>query len=296
MREVPRKPRGVECECVKSATPLRPTVLGVVLVILSAWSSACGGAGGLGAAGQFTPRTPGTLTVATAQIPDPGFWSGTVQHPTGGFEYGLAQALAARFGLAKIKVIEVPFRQLVAGHLGGADLALSDITVTAERSKHVDFSTQYLNAPPAILVRPGTEVPDVHSAQGLRWAVETGTTLLSALEESIEPSTAPQILDHQREVLLALRIGRADAVMLDLPVALAYARESPHAYAVAAQLPSEDVLAAALPKGSENLEAVNSAMRALSADGTIERLGREWLDTDLQGGHAEGVPVLRTDE
>ena len=62
--------------------------------------------------------------------------------------------------------------------------------------------------------------------------------------------------------------------MLDLPVAFAYAREAPRSYAVAAQLPSEDMLAAALPKGSENLEAVDSAMRAFSADGTIERLGR----------------------
>jgi polar amino acid transport system substrate-binding protein len=258
--------------------------------------SACGGAGGLGAAGRFTPRTPGTLTVATAQVPDPGFWEGTVAHPTGGFEYGLAQALAARFGLAHIHVIEVPFRQLTAGNLAGADLALSDITVTKQRAEHVDFSTSYLDAPPAILVRPGTEVPDVHAAQGLRWAVETGTTLQEALAEAIEPSTPAQVLDHQREVLLALRVGRADAVMLDLPVALAYARESPHTYAVAAQLPSEAVLAAALPKGSGNLEAVDSAIRALSADGTIERLGREWLHTDLQNGRDETVPALRTDE
>ena len=190
----------------------------------------------------------------------------------------------------------MPFKRLTAGYLGGADLALSDITVTAERAEHVDFSTSYLSAPPAILVRPGTEVPDVHAAQGLRWAVQAGTTLQGALAESIEPSIAPQILDHQREVLLALRVGRASAVMLDLPVALAYARESPHTYAVAAQLPSEAVLAAALPKGSDNLEAVDSAMRALSADGTIERLGREWLHTDLQGDQAEEVPVLRTEE
>jgi ABC-type amino acid transport substrate-binding protein len=281
---------------VTSATRLRPTILGIVLILLGAWANACGGAAGLGAAGKFTPRTPGILTVATAQIPDPGFWSGTVQRPTGGFEYGLAQALATRFGLDGIKVIEVPFRQLTAGELGGADLALSDITVTAGRAQRVAFSTPYLNAPPAILVRPGTEVPDVHSAQGLRWAVEAGTTLQSALEDSIRPSAAPQILTHQREVLLALRVDRADAVMLDLPVALAYARESPHTYAVAAQLHSEDVLAAALPKGSENLEAVDSAIRALSADGTIERLGREWLHTDLQEGQAENVPVLRAEE
>lgn len=273
---------------------LRGTVYAAALLAtLSLWLAACGG---LESAGTFAPRTPGTLTVATAQIPDPGFWTGTAQHPIGGFEYELAHALAQRFGLAKVKVVLVPFEQLVAGDFGGADLALSDITITEERGEHVSFSTPYLPAPPAILVRPGTQVADVYAARSLRWAVERGTTLRSALEEAIEPSQAPLILHHEREVLAALRAGRVQAVLLDLPVALAYAREAPGEYAVAAQLPSEDKLAAALPKGSENVEAVDSALRALMADGTIERMGRRWLHTELSEGQAEHVPVLRTGE
>jgi len=286
----------VECAEVERVRPGRLRSLGMLLAVLGLCAVACDGCAGSGAAGAFTPRTPGTLTVATAQIPDPGLWSGTAEHPTGGFEYGLARALAARFGLAKIKVTIVPFAQLVAGDLAGADLALSDITLTAERARHVAFSTPYLAAPPSILVRPGTVVDDVNSARSLSWAVEAGTTLESALQETIRPYSPPLIRHHELEALAALRTGRVDAVMLDLPVALAYARQSPKTYAVAAQLPSEDVLAAALPKGSENVEAVDSAIRAFNADGTIERLGRKWLDTDLQEGHSEHVPALRTGE
>jgi polar amino acid transport system substrate-binding protein len=281
---------------VNATSIVRKAVLTAVLLPAAAWLAACGGIGGLGAAGKLTPRKPGTLTVATAEVPDPGLWTGTFAHPTGGFEYELARALAAHFGLAHVRVIEVPFAKLVSGDLGGADLALSDITVTSERSKHLAFSTSYLSAPPAIVVRPGVEVPDVHAAQRLRWAVQAGTTLLSALREEIEPARPPLVFAHQREVLAALRGGRAEAMMLDLPVALAYAREAPREYAVAAQIQSEDVLAAALPKGSSNLEAVDSALRALSSDGTIERLGRRWLDTSLQGSRAEAVPVLRTEQ
>lgn len=281
---------------VKSTTLLRSLGLGAIAVLLATGMLACAEGPHGGAAGTFTPRTPDTLTVATAQIPDPGFWEGTPEHPTGGFEYGLARALAERFGLDHVKVIVVPFAQLVAGHLDGADLALSDITITAARSRYVSFSEPYLDAPPSILVRPGTEVADVKSARALRFAVQTGTTLETALQEEISPYEAPLIFDHQREALHALRAHRVNAVMLDLPVALSYARESPHAYAVAAQLPSEDVLGIALPKGSANLEAVNSALRALESDGTIERLGHEWLHASVQEGQAEAVPVLRTGE
>jgi ABC-type amino acid transport substrate-binding protein len=274
---------------------LRPPALIAVATALAIATLGCASAGN-GAAGSFTPRTPNTLTVATAQIPDPDFWAGTFAQPTGGFEYGLARALAARFGLANVKVVEVPFHELIRGHLGGADLALSDITITDERAEHLDFSTPYLKAPPSVLVRPGTEVPDVNAARGMHWAVQHDTTLRTALQESIEPTTDTLVYMHQREVLLALRVGRANAAMLDLPVALAYAREAPHEYEVAAQLPSEAVLGAALPPGSDNVEAVDSALRGLKAEGEIDRLGRRWLHADIEEGGVEGIPVLRTDE
>ncbi|HEV7527620.1 MAG TPA: ABC transporter substrate-binding protein [Solirubrobacteraceae bacterium] len=273
----------------------RPLAIAAVAAVLAAAVAGCANASS-GAAGSFTPRTANTLTVATAQIPDPGFWEGTFAHPTGGFEYRLAQKLAARFGLNKLKVVEVPFHELVRGRLGGADLALSDITITDERAEHLDFSSSYLKAPPSILVRPGTEVSDVKAARALHWAVQHDTTLKTALERSIEPTTQTLVFEHQREVLLALHVGRASAVMLDLPVALAYARDSPRSYAVAGQLPSEAQLGVALPQGSHNVEAIDSAIRGLKAEGEIDRLGHEWLHADLQEGRAEDVPVLRAEE
>jgi polar amino acid transport system substrate-binding protein len=269
--------------------------LAAALAALALAVLGCANAGN-GAGGSFTPRTKGTLTIATAQIPDPVFWTGTFAHPTGGFEYALAQALASHFGLSRIKVVQVPFHALVRGDLGGADLALSDITITEPREQYLDFSTPYLKAPPAIVVRPGTQVADVNAARGLRWAVQNDTTLKEALEKQIEPTTKPLVFEHQSEKLAALADGRVNAVLLDLPVALAYARESPRKYAVVAQLPSEAVLGAALPSGSDNTEAVDSALRGLNAEGEIERLGRRWLHADIEEGGAEGVPVLRTEE
>lgn len=272
-----------------------PPPLALALLAATLALTACATKSG-GAAGEFTPHAKDTLTVATAQIPDPGLWYGTFAHPTGGFEYALAQAFAKRFGLSKIKVVHVPFHDLVRGNLGGADLALSDITITDERAEHLDFSTSYLKAPPSIVVRPGTEVLDVNAARDLHFAVQHDTTLEVALEEEIEPDTRPLVFEHQAEVLAALRSRRANAVMLDLPVGLAYAREAPRDYAVAAQLPSEAELGVALPSGSDNVEAVDSAIRALKSEGEIDRLGRRWLHANIEEGAAADVPVLRAEE
>jgi polar amino acid transport system substrate-binding protein len=278
-----------------AASSTWPLALVAILAALTLSTAGCANAG-KGAAGSFSSRTPNTLTVATAQIPDPGFWTGTFAHPTGGFEYSIAQELAKRFGLAKIKVIDVPFHELVRGHLGGADLALSDITITEPREQHLDFSTPYLKAPPAIVVRPGTKVTDVNAARELRWAVQNDTTLKEALEKDIEPKTKTLVFEHQSEKLAALTSGRVDAVLLDLPVALAYARESPRKYAVVAQLPSEADLGAALPSGSENTEAVDSEIRRLTSEGEIDRLAHRWLHADYEEGGVNDIPTLRVDE
>ena len=256
--------------------------------------AACGGGGTSGASGSFTPATPHTLVVATDELPTPGFWEGTIAHPTGGFELGLARALAARFGLASVHVVDVPFRRIVAGDLGGADLALAQVTPTGARARHLAFSSSYLASPPGVLVRAGTEVPDLATAQGLHWAVERATTLADDLPSQIDPHTHTLVTDTQAAAIGALRDHAVDAVLLDLPTALATAHQSAGRLAVAAQLPSDAVLAAALPHGSGNVEAVDSELRALTADGTIHALAQRWLATDVQETGAASVPLLRT--
>ena len=59
------------------------------------------------------------------------------------------------------------FSEIVAGDLGDADLALALITPTDERDEVLDFSAPYIQAAPALVVREGTEVPDVETAQEL---------------------------------------------------------------------------------------------------------------------------------
>jgi polar amino acid transport system substrate-binding protein len=278
------------------ASGMRRAIAGALLATLASLLAACGGGGpdASGAAGDFTPGTPGVLTVATADVPTPGFWEGTAAHPTGGFEWALAHELARRFGLAAVKVVELRFEQITGGDLGGADLALAQVTPTDRRAEHLDFSTPYLPAPPGVLVRAGTDVPDLQTAQDLTWAVQHGTTLEDALDEQIRPDAAPLVLERQSEVLDALRGRQVDAILLDLPTALAYADGSGGALEAVAQLPSESKLAAALPKGSDNLEAVDSELHALSADGTLRDLAERWLGTSIDGVSADQVPLLRT--
>jgi polar amino acid transport system substrate-binding protein len=118
-----------------------------------------------------------------------------------------------------------------------------------------------------------------------------GSTLTSVVEERVSPDRSPLRFETRVEVLEAVRSGRADATMLDLPVALAIARDEPSTFEVAGQLSGDESLAAALPDGSPNLEAVNAALRQIRADGTLDELAERWF-----GGSGDDVPLIRVSE
>jgi polar amino acid transport system substrate-binding protein len=269
----------------------RHFALSLVAILVLA-SSACGK---VSATGNFTPAHKDTLTVVTGEIPLEGFWVGTAQHPTGGFEYEVAVNLAKKLGLAHVKIVVVPFTDIVKGNLGGADLALSDITATKAREEVLDFSTPYLAATPAVLVRTGQSVPDLKTAQGLTWAVGRSTTLLDYLLNTVQPNTPPLLSSSQSATTNAVLHGQVDAGLLDLPVAAAIARDSGGKLSVAGQFELNDDISAALPNGSNNTGAVDSAIRALIADGTIKSLAQQWLGLDISGTSAQDVPLIRTE-
>jgi polar amino acid transport system substrate-binding protein len=257
--------------------------LGVVVLL----ASGCGGEGAAGS--SFDPVEPDVLTVATAFLPAPGFWMG--HPPTEGFEAHLASALAKKLGLDRVHVVQVPFGEIIRGKLGGADLALSQLTPTAEREHSVDFSAPYLSAPPGVLARTEVDAADVHDLRDLQWVTSSLSTLTPVVRDRIRPTQAPIEVEDRTAALEALRSGTANALMLDLPVALGLARQDASLFHVLGQLDGEADLAAALPNGSSNREIVDSAIRALQGDGTVDKLFSRWFGTS-----ADDVPLILTEE
>jgi polar amino acid transport system substrate-binding protein len=240
-----------------------------------------------GAAGaKFVPKHPGVLTVATAFLPEPGFWSGPGAND--GFEAGLALALAHKLGLRRVEVVQLPFASVVSGRLGSADIGISQVTPTGERERTADFSTPYLNAPPGVLARRGVQAADLKSLRNLRWVIARVSTLTPIVQSTVRPSMTPVVVEDRSVGIQALRSRRADALLLDLPVALGLARAQPGRFQVLGQLSGSESLAAVLPKGSPNLDIVDSSIRALTANGTISRLASKWL------GSQANVPLIRT--
>ncbi len=231
--------------------------------------------------------------MVTSDVPQAGFWEGTPAHLTGGLEYELARDLAQRFGLKTVRVELEHFHRVVVGRLGGADMALDLVTPTAQRARVLDFSAPYLNAAPTVLVRTGTRVPDLETARGLRWGAIEGSTLVGFIDTLVAPNAPVKTYDNDAVLLSALEARQVDAVLLDMPAAVVLATRSHGRLQAVAQLPQSEDIAAALPKGSDNVQAVDSALRAFSADGTIDDLLRTWIGPTAADAEHD-IPLLRT--
>lgn len=263
------------------------------MVLAAVLLTACGAEMTSPAAGTFTPRTRGVLRVVTSEVPRPGFWKGTPGRVEGGFEYELARDLARRFGLRAVSVKIEPFNRIVQGQLDGSDIALDLITPTSERARHLAFSFPYLNAAATVVVRVGTSVPDLADAQKLRWGGVRATTLVPIIHSLIRPDDPVRMYGTTAAMVAALEHGQVDAVLLDMPLAVATADRSGGRLSAAAQLPDPEFLAAALPKGSPNVQAVDSAVNAFTANGTIARLLRVWVGAAAADAESS-IPLLQT--
>ena len=253
---------------------------------------ACGDAERI-ATQTFTPATPGPLTVATS-LPAPGFWEGDDPDGlTGGLEYGLAMAMADRWDL-ELVVVDVPFDDLVTGDLHGADLALSQITVTDDRRGELAFSTPYYRDDDGVVMAAGEELTDLKTARERRWGAITDSTQLDLLRDVLRPDVEPETFADSVAAIDAVARGRVDAVLVDLSTALITTAGRDDLSTVARVVVNGE-MAVALRSDSPNVDVVDAAIRALTSDSTIDALVADDLLPRFETA-PDSLPVIRLPE
>jgi polar amino acid transport system substrate-binding protein len=234
-----------------------------------------------GAAGSIalTPAKAGQLTVEV-NLPAPGFWNGdTPESIKDGFEYCLAANIAHRAGLAKVAVVNVAWDALVAGQTKNFDLALSQISITDERKKVVDFSVPYFSSDIGVLAKKGAKV-DGTSIKALRIGVQQATTGADFVDQQLKPSTPAKVFPDTPSMFTALQAGQIDVAMTDTAIVLQQAAASGGLFEVVGQYTTGESYGALYPKGSASEAALNKALEAIMADGTMKALSTKYLGGD----------------
>jgi arginine/lysine/histidine/glutamine transport system substrate-binding/permease protein len=255
---------------------LRQFAIGLICVFMIA---ACG------PSGEEAPATDGaspeatTLTVAT----EPAFPPFESQAEGGGYEgfdIDLMNAIGEAAGVT-IEFQSLPFDGIIpALQAGTVDAAISAMTITAERAQTVDFSRPYFKAGLAIAVpESNTDITSLENLESKRIAVQIGTT---GADQAAEISGATvSTFDSAPLALQELANGNADAVINDAPVTL-YAIQSGNisGIKVVGELVTEEFYGIALPKGSPNLEIINSGLATILENGTYDEIYQKWFGDD----------------
>jgi polar amino acid transport system substrate-binding protein len=236
---------------------------------------------------KITPVTAGTLTVETT-LPAQGWWNGTTPESIkDGYEYCMAAELANMAGLSKVAVKNVSFDQLVAGHTNDYDLALAEITITPERAKVVDFSIPYFESNIGVLVQKGADVTE-SNITSKSCAAYSGTTSVTFLQDKLHCASMKVYPDSQT-LYQGLLSGQVDADFLDTAIVLAEAKATGK-LDVVGQYNTGETYGAIYPKGSANEDALNTGIKTMKTDGTLDGLSKSYLGPAF-GGDPNDVPV-----
>lgn len=217
-------------------------------------------------------------------VPAPGFWNGhvsgtSISHPTG-FEASLAQAIAKQLKIKSIQYLRAPFGGLFSPASKPYDFALEEVTITPQRAKVVSFSTSYFDANQGVLIRKGLPKPKrISDLKKLQTCAQANTTGLAYIQHTLRPKKAPHVYSASSSAAFdAVEAGKCDVLILDVPIVVSQSKKKPGAYGgVVGQIVTHEGYGAVMQKGSKLKPALDAAIRALKANGTIKKLEAKWL-------------------
>lgn len=244
-------------------------------------------------AGAQTPivQTPGllaslragaTLRIGITETTPPWTFLGADNQPAG-YDVAVARELAKRLGIAHVQFVTDSFANFIPSlREGKYQLVMNDLTPNPAREQQVDFARPYGVEDFRIFVRSDNrDVTGVAGLAGKRVGVTTGTTNESWARAHL---TKSEIRGYGNGSLVFqdLAIGRVDAVIISHFGGLKYAKADGLPVKEVGPPLTYQLSAPALAKGHKAfLSAISQAIGQMTADGTLDRLGRKWVGNEL---------------
>jgi polar amino acid transport system substrate-binding protein len=229
-------------------------------------------------------KTPGQLTIHADQPAYPPFFIDNDPSNGQGFESALAYAVGERMGFARDQIVwgYTSFTGSYAPGPKDFDFYITQVSITDERKRAVDFSDPYYRSPLVVVTKEGSPVVEATTLEELAqfsWGAQVGTTYYIAIAEDIQPTQEPLVFDTTADTLTALVNDQIDAVVQDLESANFITSEQYEGLVIAGQLPRNPGQGTGMvfEKGSLLVPYVNAALASVIADGTRDELIEEWL-------------------
>lgn len=158
---------------------------------------------------------------------------------------------------------------------------MSSMTASEERKKEVDF-VEYFEAGSGILVKEGnpSKVASVGDLCGLKVAIQVGTVQIDEAEEQSGKCDGKKIevqtFEQNTDTITAVSTGRADAALMDFPVAGYGAQKVKGTEVVGEQYNTGPYGIAVRKDDGEVRTALEAAVKAMMEKGQYDKILEYW--------------------
>lgn len=199
-----------------------------------------------------------------------------------GYDVEVSRAIAEKLGVEP-EYVESDWDSLFAGlDAGRYDLVCNGVEVTEERAKTYDFTTPYGYIHTALAVRKDNE--DIKSFEDLAGKTTANSPASTYMELAESYGATVQGIDTLEETIQLLTAGRIDATLNADVSFYDYLNVHPDAnFKLVAQTEEASHVAIPVLKSDDTsfLDALNSAIEALRADGTLKELSEKYFGEDI---------------
>ncbi|GII56619.1 cystine transporter subunit [Planotetraspora thailandica] len=200
-------------------------------------------------------------------------------HPVG-YDADVANELARRLRIGRVDFVGSDFASFVGGiRADRFDIVISGQTITARRRTQVDFSRPYAVNEVSIFIRQDNDaIAGVKDLAGKKIAVSEGTTQADFARTGI-PEADVRTYKNATLGLTDLAQGRADAALISRFQGVYLAQNKGLPVKPVGPTLQREVLGMSFRKGSLPFkQAVDQAINAMIADGTLSTFSRRWLN------------------
>ena len=198
-----------------------------------------------------------------------------------GFDVEIAQAVGEELGV-EVEFQETQWDAIFAGlEAGRFDAIANQVSITADREEAYTFSAPYTVSTGVIVTAAAnTDIASFEDLAGKRTAQSLTSNWYTLAQES---GAEIEAVEGWAQSVTLVEQGRVDATINDKLTFLDYAQtDDASGLKIAAETQDSSLSAFALRQGSDSLAtAIDEALAALAADGTLAEISEKYFGTDV---------------
>ncbi|MCL2151488.1 MAG: transporter substrate-binding domain-containing protein [Oscillospiraceae bacterium] len=203
-----------------------------------------------------------------------------------GIDAEIAEAIAKKLGM-ELSIEDIDFDSVVMSiETGKYNMAMAGLTVTEDRMEQVNFTTSYAKGVQAIIVPDGSPITSnddlFNEGAKYRIGVQLSTTGDLYATWDLEDEDLAVIERYQKgaDAVMALNTGKIDCVIIDNEPAKVFVSQNPGLKILDTEYTVEDYAIAVNKNETELYEKIDSALRVLIADGTVQSIIDKYINAD----------------